>query len=66
MIDLAQELTPVDDRRSDGDQPVLMQMIRVMLDQNRSQHQSRQKMRKEMIDQNKEIYKQTLKLMELV
>lgn len=54
------------DRRSDGNQSVLMQMLRAMMEQNGAQHLSQQQMQKEMIEQNKEVTRQNLKPMALV
>lgn len=66
VINLAQDVTLGDERRSDGKQSVLMQMTGAVMKQNRAQHQWQQQIRKEMIDQNREVTRQNLKLLEPV
>lgn len=59
VFELDQESTQEDDRRTEGDQPILMQMVRAMIEQNRAQHQSQQRMQRKMIDQTEKFPRRT-------
>lgn len=55
-----------DNTSPEGDQPIMMQIIRVMMYENRARYQSQQQIQQEMIEQNRKVSKKTFKLMELV
>lgn len=54
-IDFAQAPQADNCQGQEGYQPLMIQMVRIMMDQNLIQHHAQQQMQKEMIDHNREV-----------